>query len=170
MTTPVSIEGLQTLLKRLEGLGSKSKVRIVRAAIRGAMNVQGKAIKKQTAKKVKNATVAVKGRMLKKRGEVAGKVGFGVGKQGTRKTGEKEGLRPAGRGVGISGRNIHWWVAGTAQRIQSTTNRPTGAMPAMQPGLAAIAYAQAAGKINAEMIKRGALQLQKEIKKLQGIK
>jgi hypothetical protein len=43
-------------------------------------------------------------------------------------------------------------------------------MPSMQPGLAKIAYAKSAGKIKAEMIKRGALQLQKEIDKLQKVK
>lgn len=168
MMTTVTIEGLGTLLNRLEVIGSQGKVRIARAAIRGAMNVQGRAIRKQTSKKVANVRVAVKGRLIKKRGEVAGKVGFGVGKKGTRRSGEKEGPRPAGRGVGISGRNIYWWVLGTSSR--STRAHATGRMPAMQPGLAAIAYAQAAGKINAEMIKRGALQLKKEIKKLQGIK
>jgi len=40
----------------------------------------------------------------------------------------------------------------------------------MQPGLATIAYAKSKGKVKAEMIRRGALQLEKEVKKLQKVK
>ncbi len=178
MTVTVTIEGVDSLLKRLTYLDQKSSKRIVRAALRGAMVVQGRQIRRDTDKRVKNATAAVKSRFIKGRGPITGKVGFGVGKKGTRKTGEKESRIIGQGGVGISGRNIHWWVAETAQQVQKTTkervqkktNRRTGAMPAMQPGLAAIAYAKAAGRIQAEMIKRGALQLTKEIAKLQRIK
>jgi len=44
-----------------------------------------------------------------------------------------------------------------------------GAAVVSMPNLATIAYAKSKDKVKAEMIKRGALQLEKEAKKLQRI-
>lgn len=68
------------------------------------------------------------GNKLKKyrSGTVVAKVGAGVGPR-TRKELGPRGKRP---GVGISGRNVHWYILGTKQRTQKKTGRRTGQMPA----------------------------------------
>ena len=182
MSDPV-VDGVEVLLKRLDVLQKSGKKRVVAAAISGALKVVVKQIKADTSPKVKEARKGVRSRFKRggkgDRGEVAALAGFGVGKRRKKKT-----TKPVNRkgnrrgGLGIGPQNIHWWVAGTKQRttgakkgrknFKTVANR--GRMPAMQPGLAAIAYRKSAGKIQSEMIKRGALALTKEVDKLQKIR
>lgn len=176
-----SIDGLDAILKRMETLKQSSKVAVMRSAIRGGLNAIGKQMKAEVDPQVKLGRKAVKSRFKKGKFEITAKVGFGVGKKSKKaKVLNRKGNRKGG--VGIDANNIHWWVAGTKQRFTGTGkgrakrgNRPKpvmdrGAMPAIQPGLARIAYAKARGEVKAEMIKRGALQLEKEVKKLQKVK
>jgi hypothetical protein len=175
-----SVDGLEAILKRMESLKNTSKVAVMRSAIRGGLNVIGKQMKADVDPQVKLGRKGVKSRFKKGKFEITAKVGFGVGKKSkTPSPNNRKGNRKGG--VGIDAQNIHWWVAGTKQRFTGTGkgrakrgNRPKpvmdrGIMPAMQPGLARIAYAKSRGAVKAEMIKRGALQLEKEVKKLQRI-
>lgn len=162
------ISGALVITRRLDYMSMKGQRSIAASMIRAGLNVTAKQIRKDTDTKAKDARKTVKGRFKKGRKQFVldAKVGFRVGKKAHAKV-----LRPrkAGKGgVGISGQNIHWWVAGTKGR-KTQRNADRGRMPAMQPGLARIAYAKSAGNIKAEMIKRGALQLKKEIVKLQRI-
>lgn len=179
-----SINGLEAILKRMETLRQSSKVSVMRSSIRGGLNAIGKQMKADLDPKAKQGKVAVKSKFKKGKKRITAKVGFGVGKTKA----YKEKKRTKKSGVGISGNNVHWWVAGTMQRTtgyRTRINRKTkfidrtrlenkavmdrGSMPSMQPNLATIAYAKSKGKVKAEMIKRGALQLEKEAKKLQRI-
>jgi len=176
MTTDV--DGLDTLLKRLESLKKTGKVAVLRSAIRGGLNVIGKQMKQDLDPKAKQGKTAVKSRFKKGKTKITALVGFGVGKKSKKapKVVNRKGNRKAG--VGISAQNVHWWVAGTKKRSTGfirgkATGKPImdrGEMPAMQPRLARIAYAKSKGQINAEMINRGALQLNKEVAKLQKVK
>ena len=176
-----SIDGLDAILKRMESLKQSSKVSVMRAAIRGGLNVIGKQMRADVDPQVKLGRKAVKSRFKKGKWKITAKVGFGVGKKSKAQTPKnRKGNRKGG--VGIDANNIHWWVAGTDERFTGTgkgrarrnsSPRPVmyrGLMPAMQPGLAQIAYAKARGAVKAEMIKRGALQLEKEVQKLQKVK
>lgn len=164
------IKDVMVVVRRLDQLGHKGQLAIARSMVRAALNVTGKQIKKDTDKKAKNAKKSVKARLKKGRSVflVAAKVGFGVGPRNKKNASlpDRDKNRP---GVGIGPNNIHWWVAGTDNRVTQAGN-DRGEMPAMQPGLARIAYAQSAGNIKTEMIKRGALQLKKENIKLQKVK
>jgi hypothetical protein len=133
-------------------------------------------MKADTSPRVKEARKGVRSRFKKGKTRVEALAGFGVGKRRKKKITKpvnSKGNRKGG--IGIGAQNIHWWVAGTKKRTTGRTksgkitgsgfmNR--GRMPAMQPGLARIAYQKSNGKIQAEMIKRGALALKKEIVKL----
>ncbi len=159
----------------MESLKGSSKVAVMRSAIRGGLNVVGKQMKEDLDPKAKKGKTAVKSRFKKGKRVITAKVGFGVGK----KKGKTFPVSTKARksGVGIDGNNVHWWVAGTGRRWAGTgkgrkrggRQMYRGSMPAMQPKLASIAYSKSQGKIKAEMIKRGALQLEKEVKKLQRI-
>lgn len=163
-----SIDGLDTILKRMAVLKQSSKVSVMRSAIRGGLNAIGKQMKADLDPKAKQGKVAVKSKFKKGKKRITAKVGFGVGKKrGKEYPKNRKGNRKSG--VGIDGNNIHWWVAGTSRR-EARNNMNRGAMPAMQPKLATIAYAKSRGKVKSEMIKRGALQLEKEAKKLRRIK
>lgn len=181
----VEIVGIETLIRRMEILKQNGKVSVMRSAIRGGLNAIGKQMKADLDPKAKQGKVAVKSKFKKGKKTITAKVGFGVGKKrGKTYPKNRKGNRKSG--VGIDGNNVHWWVAGTRQRTTGYKTRfrkgimtrkrlhgkaimDRGAMPAMQPKLATIAYAKSKGKVKAEMIKRGALQLEKEAKKLQRI-
>lgn len=186
-----TIEGLDQLIRKLEALDKKGSGRVLAAMIRAQLNAIGKQMKSDVSSKVKEGRKGVRSRFKNnsKKNWVQAKVGFGVGKKSKKVKAVK--ARKKGRGgVGISSQNIHWWVAGTQQRFTGGKTRTgkrkgvkwserrlngkaimnRGVMPSMQPGLAAIAATKSRGKQNAEMIKRGALQLQKEIVKLQAIR
>lgn len=173
------VSAVNTLLKRLDSLEKKGKVAVVRAAIKGGLNVVVKQMKADTSPKVKEARKGVRSRFKKGKTRVEALAGFGVGKRRKKKTTKP--IKARGKrkgGVGIGPQNIHWWVAGTKKRTTGAKKgKRTGSgimnrgrMPAMQPGLARIAYQKSKGKIQAEMIKRGALALKKEIVKLQKIR
>ena len=177
----LDIDGLDAILKRMETLKNTSKVAVMRSAIRAGLNVIGKQMKADVDPQVKLGRKGVKSRFKKGKWKITAKVGFGVGTKSKKaKVLNRKGNRKGG--VGIDAQNIHWWVAGTKRRFTGTGkgkakrgSRPKpvmnrGIMPAMQPGLARIAYAKSRGEVKAEMIKRGALQLEKEVKKLQKVK
>ncbi len=171
-----SVDGLEAILKRMETLKQTSKVSVMRSAIRGGLNAIGKQMKADLDPDAKQGKVAVKSKFKKGKKRITAKVGFGVGKKrGKTYPVNRKGNRKSG--VGIDGNNVHWWVAGTGRRSTGAgkgrkrggRQMYRGSMPAMQPGLATIAYAKSKGKVKAEMIRRGALQLEKEAKKLQRI-
>jgi len=177
MKIDIRIDGVETVIKKMQFMKDRSSISIGRSMIRAALNVTGKQIKADLDSKVKLGRRAVKARFKKGKFRIEAKVGFGVGPRNKKQVATKE--RAKGRGgVGIGANNVHWWVAGTKRRRTGfKRGKPTGnpirnrgVMPAMQPGLAKIAYAKSAGKIKAEMIKRGALQLKKELDKLKKVK
>lgn len=174
MTLEFKIDGIESLMKRLNLLEKKSAGKVMASMIRGGLNVIGKQMKSDVDPKVKLGRKAVKSRFKndKRRGFITAKVGFGVARKRGKSLTPKAPAAKRKGGVGISAQNIHWWVAGTKQRTTKKLklNANRGRMPSMQPGLARIAASKAAGKVKAEMIKRGALQLKKEVAKLQGVK
>lgn len=177
------VDGLETILRRMDSFATKGKISVVRAAIRGGLNAAGKQMKADLSSKVKLGRTAVKSRFKKGKTKVEALVGFGVGKR-KKKAQIVKRKRTSKGGVGIGAQNVHWWIAGTKQRRtghgrsgghkikngQRAAVMNRGVMPAMQPGLARIATQKAQGKIRAAMIERGSIQLKKEIVKLQTVK
>lgn len=167
------VEGLDEILATLTTLETKSADKVLAAMIRGQMAPIQKQMKADTDSKVKEGRKGVRSRFKnnKKKNWILAKVGFGVGPKKTQKP--RRSKRTGRGGVGISAQNIHWWVAGTKERRTKghkvrtrSQGHSTGKMPSFQPGLAAIAATKSSGKQNAEMIKRGALALEKEVLKL----
>ncbi len=182
------VTGVDQILRKMTALEKKGSGRVLAAMIRGQLSVIGKQMKSDVNSKVKEGRKGIRSRFKNnaKNNWIQAKVGFGVGKKSKKpsKVVNRKGNRKAG--VGISAQNIHWWVAGTdprftggkitgrgkykRRRLNGKPVHPTGRMPSMQPQLARIAAAKSKGKQNAEMIRRGALQLQKEIIQLKAIR
>lgn len=163
-----TVEGLDAILRKLTELEKKGSGRVLAAIIRAQLNAIGKQMKADVDPKVKEGRKGVRSRFKNnaKKNVIQAKVGFGVGpKRKLQRVLKMKGNRRQGQG--IAAQNIHWWVSGTKQRTTTTGSKNRGRMPAMQPGLARIAAAKSKGQQNKEMIKRGALQLQKEVVKLQ---
>ena len=169
MKIDIRLDGVETVIKKMQFMKDKSSLSIGRSMVRAALNVTGKQIKADLDPKVKRGRKAVKARFKKGKFRIEAKVGFGVGPR-NKKAYTQRARSKSRPGVGIGPNNVHWWVAGTKKRTTDFKRSNRGVMPSMQPGLAKIAYAKSAGKIKAEIIKRGALQLQKEIDKLQKVK
>lgn len=181
------IEGLDQINRKLSYLESKSVDKVLSAMIRGQMKPIEQQMKKDVDSQVKEGRKGVRSRFKnkKKKNFITAKVGFGVGKKSTKAPSKVNRKGNKAGGVGISAQNIHWWVAGTKnrqtggkitgrgkwklRRLNGKAIMDRGSMPAMQPGLAAIAATKSRGKQNAEMIKRGALALEKEVLKLRTI-
>ena len=190
-----SIDGLDLILRKLETLSVKASGRVLATIIRAQLNVIGKQMKADLDSKVKEGRKSVRSRFKNKakKNFITAKVGFGVGKK--RKSGRTFKLKGNRReGQGIGAQNIHWWVAGTTKRttgigkgrkqVRVGTYRDgtaninyvngammnRGRMPSFQPGLAKIAATKSRGQQNKEMIKRGALALQKEVLKIQNMR
>ena len=179
-----SIDGLDLILRKLTALETKASGRVLATVIRAQLNVIGKQMKADTDSKVKEGRKGVRSRFKNKakKNFITAKVGFGVGKK--RKAGRTlklKGNRRGGQGIGAQ--NIHWWVAGTDERQTGTYKGQKGTyktvgkrvmnrgrMPSFQPGLAKIAASKSRGQQNKEMIKRGALALQKEVLKIQNMR
>lgn len=127
------VTGDDQLDKFLLEFETKTARQAMRSGLRAGNNVIKKAIQKETSiKSVRDSIGSIV--VQKKNGEIISKVGAGVGKSTGLGAAKKEiaaGVnRPEGKkGVGMSARNIHWYVLGTAQR-RTKSGRNTGRMPA----------------------------------------
>jgi len=165
-----TIDGLDSILRKLTILETKSSGKVLAAIVRAQLTVIRKQMKADVSSKVKEGRKGVRSRFKNsaRKNVIQAKVGFGVGKKQRAKKAYPKKINRMGNksgGVGISAQNFHWWVAGTKLR-QTKRDADRGEMPSMQLGLASIAQQKSAGKQNAEMIKRGALVLEKELKKI----
>lgn len=172
MADDLTIEGLQELTRLFREMETNSGRRIVKAALRAAVNEIAKEMRRELSPKVKQARKAIR-HIVKGSKRVTAKVGVHVGKGRNKQP--RHAPSAANRGVGIGARNVHWWINGTQQRFRGQkrsapgTARPgkqlqsTGAMPAQQAGLASLAFRRVAGRLPALMQQRADKQLQKEI-------
>lgn len=170
----IDIDGVEQLMRRFGELkNQKMTRRVMSATLKGGLDAIGKQMKKDLDPEVKSGKTAVKSRvMFRKSGELVAKVGFGVGRKKKKTVAQKARAikkrqgRKRGTGVGISGQNVHWWIAGTAERRQLTTGQRTGIMPAMQRGLASKAQQKVSGRLMSEMEKKGRKAFDKELRRI----
>ena len=181
MKVHIEIKGLEDLTKSYNRITDDLGKQLARAAIRSGLQVVAREIKKRLDPRIKHVkhTIGYRFKASPTRGITAAKVGFNVGaKKGTSisaiyaRSGRNKG------GVGISGNNVHWFIAGTKQRFRrqpgvsrklksiQDPSRRTGAMPAQQPGLAADAYRASAGAVKNKMQKAAQTRLNSIVKKL----
>lgn len=161
------IEGIDGVVNSLGALSNQAGRRILFSGLRGALGVIAKRMKADLDPKVKAARRWV-GYKIKKGGKIEAKVGFGVGRKKSdmaKIAGKRKKNKP---GVGISAINVHWWITGTGDRKRTSMQGqpPTGAMPAMQPGLAASSAMAVAGQARQKAILNASKQLDKEVRKL----
>ncbi len=157
----VSITGARELDRKLQYLTTAGSKRAVSAGINAGLTVVTKEIRAE----IGNTPVIIRGtdssavkraarksigkkwrrggtnRMGKTTARVA-KAGFAVGKK--QPPAEK---RPGKRGVGLSARNIHWFVLGTKERHQYTTGRKTGKIRAFLEDVIHKAMATSGGQV-----------------------
>ncbi len=139
------LTGDKELDRKLDKLANKTARKVAAAGIRAGMRVIARAIKSEVPPSMKEVkkSIGFRFRRNTRKGDglVLAKVGAGVGKKrpkGQRKKrpsciGRKKaqrGSRPGRPGVGL-GRAPHWPLLGTVPRIQCTTLRKTGIMPAV---------------------------------------
>ena len=128
------LTGIAELDKKLEGLKIGAANKIARPALTKAARFLLKKMKadvpadKKDVKRALGMRVDAKGG--KSKDQQRAKVGAAVGKalkSEARRSGKNAG------GVGIGGRNIHWFLLGTGPRWAGS--KSTGTMPAQLPGL-----------------------------------
>lgn len=154
------VEGVEDLVKLLSELKNKGAARIVKASIRAGLNEVAKQMRRDVAPEAKAARPAIR-QKLRGRKIIRAKVGVHVGKKRDK---FPEPIRSKRSGKGISGQNLHWWVAGTKQR-RTTRGQDRGRMPAQQPRLAIMAYQKSRGVTFSAMRRRAEIQVMREIAK-----
>jgi hypothetical protein len=139
---------LKTLNKTRDSVARKAMrkgigkaVRVIAKGIKSHVPVDMKQIKPLIGTKVGKAKVG------SEKGLFTAKAGTGVGRtfKKVAKRGEVAGAKQ--KGVGISGRNIHWWIMGTGERRSRLRN--TGKMPAQAPDIVQQGFSSAAGEAKA---------------------
>lgn len=168
------LTGIHELDARLKGLELSVANKVSRSALSAGVRVVAKKIKAQIPSRLKGARKAIGGSVRKQkagpnRGFTEAKAGAAVGKRKSRQQiefQEEKGKRKAANkpGVGISSRNIHWYIQGTRARTQRTTGRLTGAMPENQVVKKAMVGAQ--GEVFNTIRRAGMASLERERLKL----
>jgi hypothetical protein len=165
MKASFSLLGAEEISAQFADLRSNKIKQLMRVTLGAGLNAIGQQMKQELDPKVAEA-----GRHVGTRITIWGtritraKVGFGVGKRKNKTTWRRKRSGPGG--VGISGRNVHWWILGTQKRYRGGLMRKrikeareqsptTGIMPAMQPNLAQTAYSKVSGKLLTIMTRAG---------------
>ena len=152
-----SITGDRELDRKLGRLRQRVQTKLKKAAVRSALGVAAKEIKKNVPSRFKNVRRSIGWRLGKdKQYVLAAKVGWRVGKT-ARKAKESEVNREGRKGVGIGARNFHWWILGTGERVTESGKR-TGSMPAQDGDIIRGSWSSAQPKVvatMAESLKRG---------------
>jgi hypothetical protein len=114
------VTGAEELSRQFAAL-HRGAGRIARRAVARASESAADRIRSRIANPSVRGTIGA--RLVKSRGEVAeAKIGAAVGKRAATSTQNRTG-RP---GVGIDGRNVHWWFLGTKARYTGTKRSRTG--------------------------------------------
>lgn len=174
MKARITIDGLENVIEAYRNLTDKAGRQLSAAAIRAGLKEIAREIKKRIDPRIKHVkhTVGYRFKASPRKGITAAKVGFNVGNRKQhviKRSGKNRG------GLGISGQNVFWFIAGTGQRYRkprlsiSTSSQQqlsTGKMPAQQPGLAADAYRASAGAVRNKMQKAAQSRLKSIVKRL----
>lgn len=116
------VTGDRALDRKLAELSAGAVKKVMKPAIAAGLRVSAKAMKAAVPGNMKSAKKAIGSRFNKspRNGTVMAKAGAGVGmkiakiRKMDKKNSERRGNNP---GVGISARNIMWFILGTAQRF-----------------------------------------------------
>lgn len=122
---------IDAALRRLK-VGAANKM--VRPGLAKAVRLVAKEIKAKIPSPYKNAKRAIGGKVDKKGkgNQFRAKAGAAVGMKAEKVAEQAEKAGKKSRGVGISARNIHWFVLGTGPRV-TKSGQQTGTMPAVFP-------------------------------------
>ena len=160
-----SITGDKALDRKLRQLRDKMQTKIKKAAVKSALLIGAKHIKKEVPSRFKNVRKSVGVRVGKDKQYVLGaKVGFRVGRKASKESkAAAVAARGAGKGVGISGQNFHWWILGAGYKVGGVRQwkeggKSTGAMPVQDGEIVPRGWAAAQPKVLAKMaesLKRG---------------
>lgn len=183
MRARITMDGLEDLVKSYRTLTDKAGQQLAAAAITSGLKEIAREIKKRVDPRIRHVrtTIGYRFKTSKRRGITAAKVGFNVGDKNARK--KQQGIRSGKNkgGIGITGQNVYWFIAGTKERFrrqagvprrlkQNDSNRPTGSMPAQQPGLAADAYRASAGAVRNKMQRAAQSRLKSIVRRLERAK
>jgi hypothetical protein len=153
MTEP--LKGMDDLVRNLTNIKNVVGKKAAKAGIQAGMTVLMKGIRNgagssRASEDVKAAARKTVGKKLKKiQSDYIGKIGFGIGAGGKKAAVTKAMARHGEKGgVGLSGRNIHWFALGTKTRKQATTGRATGSVSNVLAGI----VSSAAKSTSSEML------------------
>ena len=180
MRARITMDGLEQVVANYKNLADKAGRQLAAAAIRSGLKEIAREIKKRIDPRIKHVktTVGYRFKTTTRRGITAAKVGFNVGNSKAR---QAQRAARSGRnqgGIGITGQNVYWFIAGTKERFRrqagvpkrlkrSDPAKPTGQMPAQQPGLAADAYRASAGAVRTKMQRAAQSRLKSIVRRLE---
>lgn len=166
---PISVElfGLQQVQELIKDMTKSQGKKIMRASLlAGARVIRNKARSRLPAQfKEAKRDIRIKNQKAKPTAPVRVKIGFAVKMTKVQQKAQHDKIhatRPKGRGVGISGANIHWAVLGTKER-RHKSGKSVGAMPEVIPDFMSKAVASCRGQTYGAMLRAA----RKAVKKIE---
>jgi hypothetical protein len=159
--TVLNLTGDKQLIRNLNGIRDSVARRAIKKGLTKAVRLAAKAMKAAVPVNLKGMKPAIAGRIgvTKRKGLFFAKAGAAVGKAFKKEAKTpKSGKR---KGVGIGGRNVHWWILGTGPRTVEKTGKYVGAMPAMAPDVIKQGFAASSGQAAAAIKSEIAAELAK---------
>ena len=173
--TTRDVAGLDQLLRNLNTCQDRVGKKALRAGINAGMSPIMKSMRRaigmiptpsggggrRQANLAKEAKKSIGKKLKKRRGEYEGRVGFAVGKKMPKNLPD----RPGRPGVGISARNIHWFVLGTDIR-QHKSGKQVGEIKPLYEDVTDMAVAMSRNEILNAWRKKYKQTLEREVNKL----
>ena len=147
------LTGDEALIRNLGNVRDSVARKALKKGLAKAMRIIVRSMKAAVPVGLKSMKPAIGGTVGGKKNSKAqftAKAGAAVGKAS--KVEAKAGKTAKRRGVGIGGRNIHWWILGTGSRTVTKTGKNVGSMPALASNVIRSGFSGASGQA-AEVIK-----------------
>lgn len=136
--TALKLTGDVKLLALLSIMSEKAQRKALKSGLGKAARTFAKETKKAVPVRYKEARKLIGTTVGKTKKEVfVAKFGFGVGAayyKVAKRSGNNSGGVAKPKGVGMAGRNMHWFAVGTKQRASNKPKRNTGEMPPILKG------------------------------------
>lgn len=142
-----TLTGDDELIKTLNLMRDSIARKVIKKGLGKAMRIMAKSMKAQVPTNLKAMKLSIGSRLgAVKKEQFTAKAGAAVGKASKAEIKNRSKDRGKKRGVGISGRNVHWFILGTGQRTVEKTGKSTGAMPAIAENVIKQGFTSAASQ------------------------
>jgi len=166
----ISVTGDRELDRKLKTLRDSVEKKIKKAAVKSALGIAVKAIKREVPSRFKSVRKSMGVRVGSNKNYILlAKVGWRIG-PGARKAIKNEAAisRAQGTGKGISGQNFHWWILGAGYKSGGRfheSGKSTGVMKDQDKDIIPRGWAASESKVVTKLAERLKIGIEREAAK-----